>query len=240
MQEPSDLRGSYLLEVLVTVDILLVMGVLQLVGLDVLPEGLDDAGAGLRVNAEEAGQARVQLKLGRLRRRHHRITTLLFFTSRPPQSLHISFITSDTLIVSRLRNPMAGSVNGSAKWTLMFSQTAGYQRREACRLSLQQLVSWQALVTLVTEEALFLGRRCETENTTPPPSPGSPASAAGCSARSRLPAASPGSRLSPGWWACGATERAKKRHTLTARPSSRLRHHCVRFHTPSSVCFTLY
>lgn len=59
----------YLLEVLVTVDVLLVMGVLQLVGLDVLPEGLDDAGAGLSVNAEQARQARVQLKLGGLRRR---------------------------------------------------------------------------------------------------------------------------------------------------------------------------
>ncbi len=38
-------RVPYLLEVLVTVDVLLVMGVLQLVGLDVLPEGLDDTGA---------------------------------------------------------------------------------------------------------------------------------------------------------------------------------------------------
>lgn len=61
-------RVPYLLEVLVTVDVLLVVGVLQLVGLDVLPEGLDDAGPGLGVNAEQASQARVQLKLGRLRR----------------------------------------------------------------------------------------------------------------------------------------------------------------------------
>lgn len=44
-----------------------------------------------------------------------------------------------------------------------------------------------------------------------PPSPGIPASAAECSARSRLLAASPGSHPSPGWWACGATERAKRR-----------------------------
>lgn len=62
----SALRDPYLLEVLVTVDVLLVMGVLQLVGLDVLPEGLDDAGASLSVNAKQASQARVQLKLGRL------------------------------------------------------------------------------------------------------------------------------------------------------------------------------
>lgn len=72
--------SAYLLEVLVTVDVLLVMGVLQLVGLDVLPEGLDDAGAGLRVNAKQASQARVQLKLRRLRRRRNRVTTLLITT----------------------------------------------------------------------------------------------------------------------------------------------------------------
>lgn len=82
------------MEILVTVDVLLVMGVLQLVGLDVLPEGLDDAGAGLSVNAKQAGQARVQLKLGRLWRR---VTTLVT-TARPPQSLYISSITSDILI----------------------------------------------------------------------------------------------------------------------------------------------
>ena len=64
-------RVSHLLEVLVTVDVLLVMGVLQLIGLHILPEGLDDAGASLSVNAKQAGQARVQLKLGRLRRQHH-------------------------------------------------------------------------------------------------------------------------------------------------------------------------
>lgn len=83
-------RVTYLLEVLVTVDVLLVMGVLQLVGLDVLPEGLDDAGAGLSVNAKQASQARVQLKLGRLWRRYNRITTLSY--NRPPRSLYISLI----------------------------------------------------------------------------------------------------------------------------------------------------
>lgn len=49
------------------------MRVLQLVGLDVLPEGLDDAGAGLSVNAKQASQARVQLKLRGLQRRRNRI-----------------------------------------------------------------------------------------------------------------------------------------------------------------------
>lgn len=58
----------YLLEVLVTVDVLLVVRVLQLVGFNVLPEGLDDAGARLRVDAQQASQAGVQLKLGGLRR----------------------------------------------------------------------------------------------------------------------------------------------------------------------------
>lgn len=60
---------TYLLEVLVAVDVLLVVRVLQLVGFDVLPEGLDDAGAGLGVNAQQASQAGVQLKLGGLHRR---------------------------------------------------------------------------------------------------------------------------------------------------------------------------
>lgn len=60
----------YLLKVLVTVDVLLVMGVLQLVGLDILPQGLDDTGAGLGVDTQQPSQTRVQFKLGRLRRGH--------------------------------------------------------------------------------------------------------------------------------------------------------------------------
>lgn len=86
------------MEILVTVDVLLVMGVLQLVGLDVLPEGLDDAGAGLSVNAKQASQARVQLKLGRLWRRCNRITTLPFTTAHLG-AFYISYITSDSPIV---------------------------------------------------------------------------------------------------------------------------------------------
>lgn len=39
------------------------MGVLELVGLDVLPQGLDDDRPGLGVDAEHASQARVQLEL---------------------------------------------------------------------------------------------------------------------------------------------------------------------------------
>lgn len=78
---------AYLLEVLVTVDVLLVVRVLQLVGFDVLPQGLDDAGAGLSVNAQEASQAGVQLELGGLRRPSSRIRTLiaswLFSVSAP-------------------------------------------------------------------------------------------------------------------------------------------------------------
>lgn len=93
-------RVPYLLEVLVTVDVLLVMGVLQLVGLDVLPEGLDDAGAGLSVNAKQASQARVQLKLGGLWKQRNGFTTLLY--DRPHQRserLH-----QTVLYVSRLEN----------------------------------------------------------------------------------------------------------------------------------------
>lgn len=57
---------AYLLEILVTANVFLFMGVLQLVRLDVLPQGLDDTGAGLRVDAQQASKTRVQLKLGRL------------------------------------------------------------------------------------------------------------------------------------------------------------------------------
>lgn len=62
---------SHLLKVLVAVDVLLIVGVLQLVGFYVLPQGLDDAGAGLSVDAEQASQARVQLKLRRLHRQYN-------------------------------------------------------------------------------------------------------------------------------------------------------------------------
>lgn len=41
----------YLLKVFITVDILFVMGVLQLVGFNVLPQGLDDTRAGLSVDS---------------------------------------------------------------------------------------------------------------------------------------------------------------------------------------------
>lgn len=84
---------TYLLEVLVTVDVLLVVRVLQLVGFDVLPQGLDDAGAGLSVNAQEASQAGVQLELRGLRRRRSRIRTLiasrLFNDSTPQGPAHL-------------------------------------------------------------------------------------------------------------------------------------------------------
>lgn len=54
----------YLLEILVTANVFLFVGVLQLVSLDILPESLDDAGTGLCVDAQKAGKTRVQLKLG--------------------------------------------------------------------------------------------------------------------------------------------------------------------------------
>lgn len=54
---------AYLLEVLVTVDVLLVMRVLQFVGFDILPEGLNDTGASLCVYAEQTSQTWIQLKL---------------------------------------------------------------------------------------------------------------------------------------------------------------------------------
>lgn len=96
------------MEVLVTVDVLLVMGVLQLVGLDVLPEGLDDAGAGLSVNAKQAGQARVQLKLGRLWRR---ITTLV-------TTAHLrAFTSAPSHLTSLSHSPQHGNGCQAQKWS---------------------------------------------------------------------------------------------------------------------------
>ena len=60
------LRLEDLLEKGVAVDKLALVGVLQLVGLDVLPEGGDDDGPGLCMNPEQPGQALVQLELQRL------------------------------------------------------------------------------------------------------------------------------------------------------------------------------
>lgn len=56
----------YLAEVTVAVDVLLLVAVLQLVVLDVEPQGLHDAGTCLRVHAEQTGQPWVQLVLRRL------------------------------------------------------------------------------------------------------------------------------------------------------------------------------
>ena len=56
-----------LLQVLVTVDELALVGVLELVGLDVLPEGLDDDRPGLGVNPQHTSQSGVQLELWGLR-----------------------------------------------------------------------------------------------------------------------------------------------------------------------------
>lgn len=91
---------QYLLEVLVTVDVLLVVGVLQLVGLHVLPQGLDDAGAGLGVNPQQTGQTWVQFELRRLQTHTYTHITLNNATSHqlnqkswtvPLKPLHVCF-----------------------------------------------------------------------------------------------------------------------------------------------------
>ena len=53
----------YLLEVLVIVDILSLVRVLQRMGLDVLPQGVDDDRACLGVDTQQSGKARVELVL---------------------------------------------------------------------------------------------------------------------------------------------------------------------------------
>lgn len=59
----------HLLKVFITVDVLLVMGVLQLVGFDVLPQSLDDARACLSVDTQQPSKPRIQLELRRLQTR---------------------------------------------------------------------------------------------------------------------------------------------------------------------------
>lgn len=171
MPKPCVMCGAtprYLLEVLVTVDVFLVMGVLQLVGLDVLPEGLDDAGAGLSVNAEQARQARVQLKLGGLRRRRtetrrNRITTRL---EKPASH-------------ARADSPIAAPSAPAADVGLLtrasdtaFARAAAYRRGDG-----SQVVAGLAQ----TEPRQRPRFHCLPRPT--PSSPGSPASAAECSAR---------------------------------------------------------
>ena len=57
---------EYLLEIWVTIDKLLLVRVLQLVGLDVLPQGVDDDGPSLGVHTQQPRQPRVQFELQRL------------------------------------------------------------------------------------------------------------------------------------------------------------------------------
>lgn len=77
---------AYLLEILVTVDVLLVMRVLQFVGFDILPEGLYDTGASLCVYPKQTSQTRIKLKLRRLHTGHKSI--MLTFNSLFSHLIH--------------------------------------------------------------------------------------------------------------------------------------------------------
>lgn len=57
------LRSTHLLQVFVTVDELALMRVLKFVGLDVLPQGLNDDRSGLGVDTQHTSQPGVQLEL---------------------------------------------------------------------------------------------------------------------------------------------------------------------------------
>lgn len=59
----SSFTCPYLLQVFVTVDELSLMRVLEFMGLDILPQGLDDDRSGLGVDAQHTGQSGVQLEL---------------------------------------------------------------------------------------------------------------------------------------------------------------------------------
>lgn len=60
----------YLSEIAVAVDELLLMTILQLVVLDVQPQGLHDAGSRLCVHTQQTSQPRVQFVLRGLRKEH--------------------------------------------------------------------------------------------------------------------------------------------------------------------------
>lgn len=62
----SNFTCPYLLQVFVTVDELSLMRVLEFMGLDILPQGLDDDRSGLGVDTQHTGQSGVQLELGGL------------------------------------------------------------------------------------------------------------------------------------------------------------------------------
>ena len=74
---------KYLLEKRVAVDKLPLVGILQLVRLDVLPQGRDNDGTGLRVHPEQAGQTVVQLELQRLVVKQQQDGAVHVLVSRP-------------------------------------------------------------------------------------------------------------------------------------------------------------
>lgn len=84
----------YLLEVFVTDDVLPLVGVLELVGFDILPQCLDDHWTGLSVNPQETGQAGIQFELGRLKQTAQKgeMATDTANSTRPAQFLLTSYL----------------------------------------------------------------------------------------------------------------------------------------------------
>lgn len=62
----SDHRVAYLFEVFVAVDEFALVGILQPVSLDVLPERRHDGRSGLSVQSQQTRQPRIELELHRL------------------------------------------------------------------------------------------------------------------------------------------------------------------------------
>lgn len=71
--------STHLLQVLVAVDELALVGVLQFVGLHVLPQSLDNDRPGLRVDPEHASKPGVQLKLRGLDENNRNVLSDNFF-----------------------------------------------------------------------------------------------------------------------------------------------------------------
>ena len=76
-------KPCYLLQVLVTVDVLSLVLVLKFVCLDILPQGIDDNRACLGVDAEKTGEPWVEFELHGLVVEHQQDGTLHILVARP-------------------------------------------------------------------------------------------------------------------------------------------------------------
>merc|ERR1719312_1628358 len=85
-------RGKNLLQIGVTVDIFLLVLILEFVGLDVLPQGGDDDRSCLGVNSQKSGKPLIKLELQRLIIKQEQNCASNGHVSRPLHLKSISFL----------------------------------------------------------------------------------------------------------------------------------------------------